>query len=61
MNKKIWAVIISVMGWVSYYLPNWNGFFMESSYDVTSGDGHVIAAIFFVGALLLWYLPEDKS
>jgi hypothetical protein len=36
------------------------GFFLlvEQSKDVTTGEGRIVAAVLFVGGLLLWFLRE---
>ena len=54
-------MILFVCALGAWYFPQWNGFLFESSGDITSGDGRVVSAIFFVGGLLLWYLPKEKK
>ena len=34
--------------------------FFEASKDVTTGEGRIIAAVLFVGGLLLWFLGSNK-
>ena len=60
MDKSIWALLLVGLSLLMWYAPQWNGAFFAPSLDVTSGDGRIAAAIFFVGALVLWYLPTKK-
>jgi hypothetical protein len=61
MYHKFWAVFLFFSALSVWFFPGWNGFLFESS-NVTAGEGRIMAAIFFVGGLLLWYLtPEKKS
>lgn len=59
MNKKSLAFIIGFAGVFSYLFPTWNGIFFESSKDSTVGQ--IIGAILFIGAVILYYLPEKTS
>lgn len=60
MSGKHWAVLLALLAISSWFFPQWNGFFFERS-EVSTGEGRIIAAIFFVGSLLLWYLSPRKD
>ena len=59
-NKKIVAAIMFGVALVVWYFPRWNGL-LETPIDYTSGDARIIASIFMVGSLMLWYLPEKTK
>jgi hypothetical protein len=54
--SKCWAVILFVWAAIAWFFPQWNGLFFEASKDITTGEGRIVAAVFFVGGLLLWFL-----
>ena len=59
MDKKRWSSALFVFALGTWYFPRWNGFLFEPSTDITIGDGRIMATIFLVGGLLLWYLPQE--
>lgn len=61
MNKKTWSILLVSVSLLSWYFPKWNGIFAETTFDITSGEGRIVASILFVGGLILWYLPEQNS
>jgi len=61
MDKERWSIGLFVFSLGMWYFPTWNGFLFDSSLDMTTGDGRIIASILFVGGLLLWYLPQEKK
>jgi hypothetical protein len=58
--KNIIGVVCVLMGAISWYAPGWNGFLFQASTDVTTGEGRIIAAIFFIGGLILIFMPSEK-
>jgi hypothetical protein len=59
--SKQWAVILFVMAALAWFFPQWNGIFFEPSRDMTTGEGRIVAAVLFVGGLLLWFLGSLTS
>jgi hypothetical protein len=57
-TKRWWAIVLIVMAAATPYFPQWNGIFFEPSKDIMTGEGRIIAAVMFVGGLLLWFLRE---
>jgi hypothetical protein len=53
------AVFFLVMAVANWYWPRFNGVFFETS-DVTDGEGRIIAAVFAVGAAILWFMNPPK-
>lgn len=56
---KQWAVVLFVMAATGWFFPQWNGAFFEPSKDMTTGEGRIVAAVLFVGGLLLWFLGRN--
>lgn len=54
MNRGV-AVILAILGAESWLWPQWNGTLFPPS-DVSTGDGHIIGAIFIVGAVIVWFI-----
>jgi hypothetical protein len=52
------GLIIGGIG--SWYFPQFQGVFFEPA-NVTTGEGRIIAAILFVGGLLLYFLSPKPS
>jgi len=59
--SKRWAVTLFIMASVAWFFPQWNGLFFEASKDITTGEGRIVAAVLFVGGLLLWFLGSPRS
>jgi hypothetical protein len=57
---KRWALALFVMAATGWLFPQWNGAFFEPSKDVTTGEGRIVAAVLFVGGLLLWFLGSPR-
>jgi hypothetical protein len=58
MNRPL-AIGLIVAAAFQWFFPGWNGVYFDAS-NVTAGEARIIAAIFFVGGLLLWYLVPEK-
>ena len=56
MNRNV-AVGFAVIGVLSYFWPGFNGVFFEPS-DISLGESRIIAAIFLVGAAIVWFIRE---
>jgi hypothetical protein len=59
--SKGWAVLLFIIASIAWFFPQWNGLFFEPSKDVTTGEGRIVAAVLFVGGLLLWFLGSPRS
>jgi hypothetical protein len=59
-RNKQWAVVLFVMALIAWLFPQWNGTFFQASKDITAGEGTIVAAILFVGGLLLWFLDSSR-
>lgn len=57
-TKKRWSLILFFLALSSWFSPKWH--VPESSMDITTGDGRIMAAIFMIGGLLLWYSKEER-
>lgn len=55
--KRGIAIALAVIGAFSWHVPGFNGVFFAQA-AVTAGDGQIVAAVFLVGAALLWFMPE---
>ncbi|SDN27437.1 hypothetical protein SAMN05216196_1011 [Lutimaribacter pacificus] len=53
MNKAI-SGGFAVLGLMSWYDPGFNGFWLDPS-DVSDGDGRIVAAVFLVGAAIVFF------
>lgn len=62
MSKKTWAILLAALGATQWFFPQFNGIFFDPS-NVSLGEGRIVASIFFVGALILWFWKtgSDKS
>lgn len=60
MNSKKWAVLLFVLAVSQGLFPQWNGFFFPPS-DISLGEGRIIAAVLFVGGLILWYWKQKEE
>lgn len=47
------AISFIICGLEQWIAPGWNGLLFQRSTGVTAGEGHIVAAILFVGAALL--------
>jgi hypothetical protein len=64
-GSKMWSVSLFMLALVTLFFPHlvtlffpqWNGIFLEPSRGVTAGDARIVAAVLFVGGLLLWFKP----
>jgi hypothetical protein len=59
--SKRWAVLLFIMSSMTWFFPQWNGLFFEASKDVTTGEARIVAAVLFIGGLLLWFLDSLRS
>jgi hypothetical protein len=50
MNKS--AIVFAMAGVGSWFWP---------PSDASTGDGHIVAAIFLVGATILWFMPTSSN
>ena len=60
MSKKTWAIILAALGVSQWFFPQFNGMFFDSS-NVSLGEGRIVASVFFVGALILWFWKADNG
>jgi hypothetical protein len=58
--SKPWAAGLFVAAALTWFFPHWNGLLFGSS-DATTGESRIVAAVLFVGGLLLWFLAPSKS
>lgn len=56
MKTYITAAFVGA-GIGNYYWPGWNWFFADSV-AMSASDGRITAAIYFVGAAVIWYMRE---
>jgi hypothetical protein len=54
MNRGV-ALVLAIVGIMSWFWPQWNGTLFPPS-DVSAGEGHIIGAIFIVGAAVVWFI-----
>jgi hypothetical protein len=59
MNRQI-AIAFAVIGATSWYWPGFNGVFFSPT-DISAGDGRIIAAIFLVGAAVVWFIRSPPQ
>ena len=59
--SKCWAVALFVISWMAWFFPWWLEPFFEASKGMTTGAGRIVAAVLFVGGLLLWFLGSSRS
>lgn len=59
MLKRPLAIGLIIAGAMSWWRPGFNGVFFDASL-ISDGDGRIAAAIFIVGGLILWFLPEQR-
>jgi hypothetical protein len=58
--KKAVAIGFVIAGTGSWFWPQWNGFLFAPS-NVSAGEGHIVGAIFLVGAAIVWFLRPSIS
>jgi hypothetical protein len=58
--KDNWAIALIMGSAGAWFFPQWEGLLFDPV-SISTGDGRIIAAILFVGGLLLWYLPDKSS
>jgi hypothetical protein len=56
---KSFAITLFFLAAVTWFFPGFNGILFEAS-NVSPGEGHILAAIFFVGGLVLWFKSAKK-
>jgi hypothetical protein len=59
MNKGV-AVGLFVAACLNLYSPGFNGIFFDPV-KISVGEGRIIAAIFIVGAAVVWFMPPAKE
>jgi len=59
LNRSI-AIGFAVAGTVSYFWPGFNGMLFEPS-NISVGESRIIAAIFLVGAAIVWFIREPPK
>lgn len=60
VTKKHWAIGLFIGAAGEWFFPGYNGFFFESS-SISTGESQIIAAVFLVGGLLLWFGPDKPN
>jgi hypothetical protein len=59
MNKGI-AAGLFVAGCFSAYAPGFNGL-LRDAVHISAGEAQIITAIYFVGAAIVWFMPQTKD
>lgn len=59
-SKRVFAGLLVIIGFVSWTYPGFNGFIFPPA-DVSTGDGHIVGAIFLVGGVLLWFMQTKTE
>lgn len=59
MNKSL-ASGFAIAGLISWFAPGFNGYFATPS-TVSAGEGHILGAIFLVGAGIIWFLHQGPK
>ncbi len=54
VTRVIWGIVAMFLGGQSWLNPNWNGYLFAASTDISSGDGHIIGAIFLSAAIVMF-------
>jgi hypothetical protein len=57
---RTWGIILIAMATMEWSFPGWNGIFFERR-NITTGEAQIIAAVFFVGGLLLFFLGPRNT
>jgi hypothetical protein len=55
--KTAMSIGFAIAGLTSWYDPSFNGFLSEGT-SISAGDGRIVGAIFFIGAAVVWFMPE---
>jgi hypothetical protein len=55
--KRTIAGAFAGVGIASYYWPSFAGM-LVADVAVTAGEGRIAAAVYFLGAAVLWFMPE---
>lgn len=58
MNKSV-AIGFGVAALTAWYFPGFNGIFSDPA-QITVGESRIIAAVFTVGGIILWFLPQTE-
>jgi hypothetical protein len=61
MTSRTLAVLSAMNGFMSLFWPNYTGFLSANVPPITSGEGRIAAAIYLVGACILWCMPARKD
>jgi len=59
MNKGVAAVLL-IMGCSSWFAPGFSGIFFDPV-NVSAGEGRIMAAVYLVGAAIVWFMPQAKN
>jgi hypothetical protein len=57
---RTWGIILVAMAAMEWFFPGWNGFFFERR-SITTGEAQIMAAVLFVGGLLLIFLEPRNT
>lgn len=60
LDAKIWSMLLFAFAGMSYFFPEWNGLLFDAS-SVSQGESKILMAVYFVGGLLLWYMPQKSN
>jgi hypothetical protein len=60
MMKRGIAVGFFVMGLTNYFWPGTNGWW-DPPIQMTAAEARIVLAILWVGAAVLWYMPEPPK
>ena len=61
MTSKQWAAGIGVVSIQMIFFPKSSGVLEIDFLKWTVSENRIVGAVFFVGALILWYLPEKPK
>jgi hypothetical protein len=54
------VVGFALAGFMSRYIPGFNGFAFSPS-PMSAGEGRIVAAIFLVGAAVIGFMPDKRA
>lgn len=58
-RAKEWAIILFILCGLEFIFPWWNWFLIESS--TNDWGRNILAYLFFIGWLILWYSESDNN
>ena len=52
-QKRMLSILLIILGFIIWIFPN---FYV--ALGINSGEGHIIAVLFLLGGLILYFMPE---